>query len=205
MWMNLKKRIWKSKELFVIIPITTGILLGMRFLGFLQPLELSIYDLFFQWRPLEAVDKRIVIVEIKESDIQKFGYPITDDLLANLIREIQKQKPRVIGLDIYRDLPVPNKYGSGYQELVQVFQSTPNLIGIRKVVANQGGSSVAAPPVLQQLNQVAANDFPLDRDGKIRRAIISLKDEQDEQKRTVSSLSALLAVRYLKQENIFKY
>jgi len=202
MWMNLKKRIWKSKELFVIIPITTGILLGMRFLGFLQPLELSIYDLFFQWRPLEAVDKRIVIVEIKESDIQKFGYPITDDLLANLIREIQKQKPRVIGLDIYRDLPVPNKYGSGYQELVQVFQSTPNLIGIRKVVVNQGGSSVAAPPVLQQLNQVAANDFPLDRDGKIRRAIISLKDEQDEQKRTVSSLSALLAVRYLKQENI---
>ncbi|MBD2175317.1 CHASE2 domain-containing protein [Pseudanabaena sp. FACHB-1998] len=199
MWINLKKRIWKCKEFFAIIPITTGILLGIRFLGVLQPLELSIYDLFFQWRPHEPRDNRIVLVSINESDIKKFGYPITDDTLAKLLNVIREQQPRAIGLDIYRDLPVPKEYGSEYQELVKVFKSTPNLIGIRKVIANREGSSVAAPPVLEELNQVAANDFPPDRDGKIRRVLISLKDGQG---KAVPSLSASLALQYLKQENI---
>jgi len=199
MWINLSKRIWKRKELFVIIPITTGILLGIRFLGLLQPLELSIYDLFFQWRPSEPIDERIVIVAIDEADIQKFGYPIADHTLTKLLNVIKQQQPRVIGLDIYRDLPVPKTYGSEYQELVKVFESTPNLIGIRKVIVNREGSGVAAPPTLEKLNQVAANDFPPDLDGKIRRVLLSLKDNQG---KTIPSLSAALAIQYLKKENL---
>ena len=199
MWINLKKRIWKCKDFFVIIPITTGILLGIRFLGLLQPLELSIYDLFFQWRPREPIDERIVIVGIDEADIQKFGYPIADDTLTKLLNVIKQQQPRVIGLDIYRDLPVPKTYGSEYQELVKLFESTPNLIGIRKVIANREGAGVAASPILEKLNQVAANDLLPDRDGKIRRVLLSLKDQQG---KTVTSLSAALALQYLKKENI---
>jgi adenylate cyclase len=37
-------------------------------------------------------------------------------------------QPRAIGLDIYRDLPVE----PGHEKLVQVFKSTPNLIGNSK-------------------------------------------------------------------------
>ncbi len=199
MWRNLKKRIWKCKEFFVIIPVTTGILLGIRFMGLLQPLELAFYDLFFQWRPPEPVDDRIVIVAISESDIQNLGYPISDETLTKLLNSIKQQQPRVIGLDIYRDLPVPKTYGATYQELVKVFESTPNLIGIRKVIANREGSGVAASPILEQRNQVAANDFPPDNDGKIRRVLLSLKDQQG---KTVTSLSAALALQYLQKENI---
>jgi len=199
MWSNLKKRILQCKEFFVILPITTGILLGIRFMGLLQPLELAFYDLFFQWRPSEPVDDRIVIVAISESDIQKFGYPIADETLTKLLTLIKQQQPRVIGLDIYRDLPVPKTYGAAYQELVKVFESTPNLIGIRKVITNREGSGVAASPILEQRNQVAANDFPPDNDGKIRRVLLSLKDQQG---KTITSLSAALALQYLRKENI---
>ncbi|ELS33363.1 MULTISPECIES: CHASE2 domain-containing protein [Pseudanabaena] len=195
----LKKSIWKYKELCVIIPMTTGILLGIRFLGLLQPLELSLYDLFFQWRPLEPIDNRIVIVAINESDIQKFGYPIDDDTLVNLLKAVKQQEPRVIGLDLYRDLPVPKKNNSGYQELLSIYTSTPNLVGIRKAIANREGDGVAASPILEKLNQVAANDLPPDRDGKIRRVLLSLKDKQG---KTITSLSAALALQYLKTENI---
>ncbi len=199
MWINLKKQIWKWRGVFVVVPATTGILLGLRFAGILQPLELAVYDLFFQWRPSEVIDERIVIVAINESDIQKFGSPIADETLAKLLTLIKKQQPRVIGLDIYRDLPVPKQYGSGYQDLVAVFASTPNLIGIRKVIVNQDGSGVAASPILEKLNQVAANDFLPDGDGKIRRILLSLKDKQG---KTITSLSAALAIQYLKKENI---
>ncbi|BBC27178.1 adenylate cyclase (plasmid) [Pseudanabaena sp. ABRG5-3] len=199
MWINLKKRIWKCKECCVIIPMTTGMLLGLRLMGIFQPLELSTYDLFFQWRPIEPIDERIVIVAINEADIQKFGYPIDDETLTKALNLIKQQQPRVIGLDIYRDLPVPKIAGAKYQELVKVFKSTPNLIGIRKVIANREGGGVDASPILEQLNQVAANDFPPDNDGKIRRVLLSLKDPQG---KTITSLSAALAIKYLKKENI---
>ncbi|WP_103667961.1 CHASE2 domain-containing protein [Pseudanabaena sp. BC1403] len=199
MWINLKKIIWKLRGVLIVVPATTGILLGMRFVGIFQPLELAVYDLFFQWRPSESIDERIVIVAINESDIQKFGSPISDETLAKLLNLIRKQQPRVIGLDIYRDLPVPKQYGSEYQQLVNIFTSTPNLIGIRKVIINQDGSDVAASPILEKLNQVAANDFLPDGDGKIRRILLSLKDKHG---KTITSLSAALALEYLKKENV---
>jgi CHASE2 domain-containing sensor protein/nitrogen-specific signal transduction histidine kinase len=199
MWINLKKIIWKFRGVLVVVPATTGILLGLRFVGVLQPLELAAYDLFFQWRPSEAIDDRIVIVAINEPDIQRFGSPIPDATLTNLLNLIKQQQPRVIGLDIYRDLPVPKQGGSEYQQLVNIFASTPNLIGIRKVIANKDGSDVAASPILEELKQVAANDFLPDGDGKIRRILLSLKDKQG---KTITSLSASLAIQYLKKENI---
>ncbi len=40
-----------------------------------------------------------------------------------------------------------------------------------------GIPSVAPPPKLKQLGQVAANDILLDADGKLRRGLLSLPDK----------------------------
>jgi adenylate cyclase len=197
MWSNLKKRLWKWRGVFIVVPATVGVLLGIRFAGLLQPLELAAYDLFFQLRPSEKNDEHIVIVEINESDVQKYNSPISDATLSKLIHLIKQQQPTVIGLDLYRDLPVPFEPGAGYQELTKIFESTPNLIGIRTVVGYRYG--VAPPPILEKLGRVGANDLPPDTDGKIRRALLSLKDNQG---KTVQSLSVLLATAYLKPKNI---
>ncbi|MFP4102990.1 CHASE2 domain-containing protein [Coleofasciculus sp.] len=138
----------------------------------MQTFEWTFYDQFFRLRPREAVDPRIVVVTIDESDITQIGtWPIPDAVLAQLLRKINAQKPRAIGLDLYRDLPVE----PGHQELVEVFQTTPNLIGVEKFI----GETVAPPPTLKQLAQVAMTDVVLDADGKIRRGLLSVQLEDD--------------------------
>ncbi|HEY9707878.1 MAG TPA: CHASE2 domain-containing protein, partial [Oculatellaceae cyanobacterium] len=100
-------------------------------------------------------------------------------------------KPTAIGLDLYRDLPVE----PGYQELVELFKTTPNLFGIEKVV----GSKVAPPPVLAQLGQVALADQVLDGDGKVRRALLSVRSSNA---KLHFNLGLRLALSYLKVEGI---
>lgn len=91
---------------------------------------------------------------------------------------------------MYRDLPVE----PGHQVLVEMFQSTPNLIGIEKVV----GSRVAPPPSLSQLEQVGFVDVVLDADGKIRRGLMTVQL----QNKLHLSLGLQLALRYLESEGI---
>jgi CHASE2 domain-containing sensor protein len=165
-------------------------LLVLRSLGLLQGLELNLFDQFVRWRPLEPSDRRIVIVAIDEQDITQIGYPIPDKALAQTIQTIQAQEPRVIGLDIYRDLPVE----PGHTDLVQVFQSTPNLFGIEKVLGNR----VAPPPILQQKQQVGFADQVEDADGKVRRALLSVRTENTSQ----YALTVELALNYLATEGL---
>jgi adenylate cyclase len=195
MWANLGKRIWQWRGVLVTAPSIATLLIGLRCIGLLQPLELVTLDQFFQLRPQEAVDSRIAIVEVNENDVRKVKWPISDAKFAELLSLIKQQKPRVIGLDIYRDLPVE----PGHKELVKVFQTTPNLIGIEKAVGNGSGSTVNPPPALKELGQVAANDFILDADGSLRRNLLSIQDNNGE---TILGLGAMLAVSYLEAQGI---
>jgi adenylate cyclase len=195
MWAKLRQQIWQWRGVLVAAPSVTGLLIGLRLAGLLQALELATLDQFFRLRPQEPVDPRIVIVEINEADVQKAGqWPMSDAKLAKLLETLKQQKPRAIGLDLYRDLAVE----PGHQELVKVFASTPNLIGIQKVVGNSSGSAVN-PPLTLKLEQIAANDLVVDTDGKLRRSLLSLKDKSG---KTLSSLGVALALTYLEAEKI---
>jgi adenylate cyclase len=196
MWATLRRLLWQWRGVLIAAPSVAGLVIGLRYAGLLQAIELATLDQFFQLRPLEAVDQRIVIVEINEADIQKVGkWPMSDAMLAKLLETLKQQKPRAIGLDLYRDLPVE----PGYQELVKVFESTPNLIGIQKVVGDSSGLAVNPPPILSKLDQVGANDLIVDNDGKLRRNLLSLKDKSGQ---TIPSFGTALALKYLEAENI---
>ena len=196
MWAKLRQFLWQWRGVLIAAPSVAGLLIGLRCAGLLQSLELAALDQFFRLRPTEAVDQRIVIVEVTEADIQKAGkWPMPDAKLAKLLETLKQQKPRAIGLDLYRDLPVE----PGHRELVNVFESTPNLIGIQKVVGNSSGLAVNPPPTLSKLGQVGANDFVVDTDGKIRRSLLTLKDKSG---KTITSFGAALALTYLGNEGI---
>jgi adenylate cyclase len=165
-------------------------LLLFRSLGLLQGLELNGFDQLVRWQPLEPIDQRIVLVAIDEQDITQVGHPTSDRILAQALQTIQSQKPRVVGLDIYRDLPVE----PGHADLMQVFQSTPNLFGIEKVLGNR----VAPPPVLQEKQQVGFADQVEDADGKVRRALLAAGSEDAPQ----YSLAVQLALQYLAAEGV---
>ncbi|MBD1944567.1 PAS domain S-box protein [Coleofasciculus sp. FACHB-712] len=189
---KLKNQVRQWRGLLITAPIVACTVIATSSLGVLQIFDLAILDQFFRWRPREPIDPRIVIITIDESDIEKVGrWPISDALLAEAIAKLKVQQPRAIGLDIYRDLPVP----PGHQALVKVFESTPNLVGVEKAV----GNPVAPPPALNRLNQVGLADLVLDADGKVRRGLLSIRTSDG---KTHLSLGAKLALMYLEKEKI---
>ncbi|MCT7979050.1 CHASE2 domain-containing protein [Laspinema olomoucense] len=193
---KIKQVLWEWRGVFITAPTVALLTIALRSLGVLQLLEWATLDLFFRWRPIEPTDSRIVIVAISESDIQRTQtWPISDQVLAQLLETIKSQQPAAIGLDIYRDLPVE----PGHDRLLEVFASTPNLIGIQKVTGDAYGDSVEPPAQLSELGQVGAADILLDQDGKVRRILLSVKDRDD---KTVYSFAVKLALEYLKPQGI---
>jgi CHASE2 domain-containing sensor protein len=164
----------------------------LRFSGLLQGLEWNLLDQFFCWRSLEPPDARIAIVTIDESDLTKVGqWPISDRILAQTIAKIKAQNPRAIGLDLYRNLPVE----PGHTDLVKLFQSTPNLFGIEKVIEPR----IVPPPTLNQRHQVGFTDQVVDADSKVRRALLSVSLSDSDVR---YSLAVKLALHYLKAEGV---
>ncbi len=196
MWRTVKAHLWRWRGIIITAPTVAGAIIGLRTLGWLQSPELMMLDQFYRWRPAEPIDDRVVLVTITERDIQNVGtWPMPDRTLATVITQLKQQKPRAIGLDLYRDLP----QAPGHAELVKVFESTPNLIGIQKVTGKTIGSTVNPPPALKKAGQVGANDLVSDIDGKVRRNLLSVRDPQ---KHTILSLAVQLSLLYLKAEQI---
>jgi adenylate cyclase len=196
MWASLRKQLWKSRTVWITAPSAAGIVILLRLLGWLQPFEWMALDRAFLLRPVEPPDSRIVIVSIDDQDIKKLGHwPLKDAELAKLLERVKQQKPRAIGLDLYRDLPVE----PGHQNLVEIFKTTPNLIGIEK----KGGAKdipVAPPEALAKLGQVASNDILQDGDNRIRRGFLYWTDNETQE--YLESLGLRLALIYLEVEGI---
>jgi adenylate cyclase len=195
-WNQLKESLWSSRGIWITAPTITGLVILIRFLGLLQAWEWSLFDQYMRFRPLEATDPRVAIVGIDEDDVHELGTAnLSDQVYADLIKKLRVQNPRAIGLDIYRDLPE----NPGHEALLEVFETTPNLVGIEKVAGEQGRETVAPPPILKEKGQVGANDLVVDADGTIRRGLIYLANDEGE---TVYSFGLHLALRYLNEEGI---
>ncbi len=171
--------------------IVTLAILGVRWSGVLQTLEWNLLDQFFRWQPLTLPDDRIAIITIDEQDLKQIGQPIPDRIFAQALTTLKAQQPQAIGLDLYRDLPVE----PGHSELAKLFQSTPNLFGVEKVIKPQ----IAASPILQQRNQVGFADQIVDADGKVRRALLTVNLSDSDLRQ---SLASTLALHYLKEKGI---
>jgi adenylate cyclase len=178
-------------------PTIASILIALRLMGWLQPIEWMALDQFFRMRTRETMDERVVIVGISESDLQALDrYPIDDKTLANLINDIKQHQPRAIGLDLFRDFPVE----PGNRELMQVFKTTPNLIGIEKRSGNRDRGSVNPSQTLKALGQTSSNNILIDGDGKLRRGLLYWTTPDGSE--SLESLGLRLALIYLEKEGI---
>ena len=197
--MNIAQKIWDTP------PFARGVIGALVFAGvflisrsgYLQPLELWSYDGWLRLRPalsLSSAQTRIALITISEEDIQELGqWPISDAILAAALRRIEEHQPRAIGIDIYRDVPVP----PGHEELETIFSHHSNIVATMKFGGGSKGG-VAAPPVLKDTEQVGFNDVVVDPGGTVHRGLLFLDDGDS----VAYSFALRLALQYLEKEGI---
>jgi adenylate cyclase len=164
--------------------------------GALEPLDLIAYDTGVRVRAANGgVEDRVVVVSITETDIARFGWPISDGVLAEMLEKLGQAKPRTIGIDIYRDQPV----APGTDRLKALMDEQRNLVWGYLFEASQG-YNIRPPESMQSEGRKGFVDVPADPDGVVRRAILFMHDAQDQ---SHTSLPTALAFRYLETLGIF--
>lgn len=194
MWRKVQTFIRRTRSVLIITPSVALSIMAGQAVGLFNLPEWQIRDAWVRQRSQQQLADEIVIVTIDEKDIQSVGkWPIPDLELAQLLAKIQAQRPRSIGLDLYRDLPE----GKGHEQLVRIFQTTPNLIGVEKVI----GERVKPPPELRKRDQVGLADLVLDGDRHVRRALLTAEDPA-EAGTIKAGLATRVALQYLEVEGV---
>ncbi|MCL1463895.1 CHASE2 domain-containing protein [Argonema galeatum] len=188
----------KLQTVFIASFIVTSLVMGVRSIGWLQSWELQAYDAMMRMRPSEPPDPRLLIVGADKEDIDKYNYPLRDGTLAKVIDKLQQHQPIAIGLDIYRNLPVP----PGYAAMIAHFQQNKRLIAVCKYKANE--ESVDPPPKIP-VEQIGFSNLPLDEYNIVRRYFLSRSPNtisDFESCKTNYSFGFQLAYRYLYAKKI---
>src|SRR5262249_56931687 len=92
---------------FTVANLVGLLLVPLREAGWLQGLELSWYDTLVTFFAGSQQSDRVVLVVTTEADINRFGYPIRDNDLAAVLTRVFAGGPKAVGVDLYRDLPMP--------------------------------------------------------------------------------------------------
>jgi CHASE2 domain-containing sensor protein len=189
---QLKSRRYSSLLASVAV---TVLVMGVRSLGLLQPLELKTFDQLMQLRPAEKRDERLLIVQVTQEDIERLEdkFPLTDSMMLRLLKKLDKYNPQVVGLDIYRD----RVEGKGRAELIQYLQHSNHIVPVCKYPDDQINSAIPPPPGISE-KQVGFVDVVDDPDYIIRRHLLSAEPLDPSRCNSEYALSTQLAYRYLK-------
>ncbi len=172
----------------------------IRSMGGLQPLELAMYDQFMRSRPIEPPDPRLLVVTVTDQDIQNQGSEprrgsLSDRTLNKLLKALTAANPRAIGLDVYRDFP------TDLPPLAQQLQND-RLISICKRPDPKDNPTGILPPPEMPETQIGFSDFVQDREGTLRRHLLSMNPNPTSHCTAAYAFSTQLALRYFADDNI---
>jgi adenylate cyclase len=173
--------------------VIVAVIILVRGYGWLQPLELLIYDaLRVAWAGNEP-SNRILLIGGTEKDIQRYDWPLKDGDLAALLERIAGWKPRVIGVDLYRDIPQP----PGTEWLRAVLARHKEIVWAFKL---QEGAKRGIPPpeALRGTDRAVLADVLTDSGSVIRRALLYADDGVD----NYTGMGMALGLGYLAGDHI---
>jgi CHASE2 domain-containing sensor protein len=173
------------RTVFLASVAVTSLVMGTRYVGILEPLELQAYDYLIRQRPPELIDERILVVEVTKEDIAEHQYPLEDATVAQLLQKLKQYKPRALGLDMHRY----QSRGAGRNDLISRFEQNQNFFTV--CASGSSDSNYAPPPEFseQQLrNQVGFSDLVVDssnlKDRRIRGDLV-VGEQPEDTSRTV--------------------
>ncbi|WP_432811244.1 CHASE2 domain-containing protein [Pantanalinema sp. GBBB05] len=185
--------------------LVTGLMMGLRWLGTWQTWELQAFNHLMQQLPTEPADDRLLLIGVDEEDLRRYGHPLPDAVLTQLLAKLQRYQPAAIGLDIIRDRPV----GTGYQRFTTHLKQQQNLITICAFDPQSGGG-IAAPPQVPEAQLGFVDLYPDDlqtnrQDYTVRRYLLSRTANPiavPSRCRTPYSLAWQLTYEYLSRHQI---
>jgi adenylate cyclase len=200
-----RKSRWKFSPRTVSLLIVILVFLAVVYvqqLGWLQFLEFKVYDFLIRQQPKAATSDPIVLVEMTEDDIHSpsLDYPVHDDKLAQLLRNLVTARPAAIGLDIWRDIPVP-KNGTGLDQFNEVLQAHSNIVAIFTLAGINPPAILGSNPDRIAFNDNCVLDVEVDHTApKIRRSM--LYGQKGDETQTFEALPLRLALLYLEPRGI---
>ncbi|MBF2009691.1 MAG: CHASE2 domain-containing protein [Chlorogloeopsis fritschii C42_A2020_084] len=199
---GVKNRIGFSLMLLVSVAMT-GLLMGARYLGILQPFELQAFDQLLRLRPREKPDSRLLVVSITEEDVQARSHEqgrgsLSDKALTQLLEKLEVYQPQVIGLDIYRDYAADKNY----PQLAKQMRHSDRFVAVCRVSNPEMGTSGVAPPPEVSTDRLGFSNILLDVDNVVRRHYLALTPPPSSPCHASYAFSVQLALRYLYSKGI---
>ncbi|HYE52279.1 MAG TPA: adenylate/guanylate cyclase domain-containing protein [Azospirillaceae bacterium] len=136
--------------------------------GWLEPAELAVHDRGVILRAAEsAPDGRFLVVGATEADLERFGFPLSDAVLARAAAKLRAAGALAVAIDVIRDRPVE----PGADELAALLASDPAILWVylSRGAAHRG---VAPPAALRGTDRVGFGDMPVDARGVVRRMLL---------------------------------
>mgnify|MGYP000148812867 CR=1 FL=1 len=199
-----KWRGWQSVIFSSIL--TTSLVMGVRYMSWLERWELSAFDWLMRMRPGELIDPRILVIEITEDDLNKYvgnkyeKQILRDATLATLIQKLEKYKPLAIGLDLHRYQPRP----PGRKDLITILQQNQNILTV--CAYSSSDPNYAPLPELKDRvkEKFGFSDLDNDDNGIVRRQVLSYDPSKTSYSSTCTtpySFSFYLAKRFLQAQS----
>jgi len=206
---------------FVLIlsALATSLVVGARYLGWLQPCELWAFDQLQRMRPEEPQDRRILVVGITDDDFHLTAEldqgehdkksSLSDRALALILRKLEQNKARAIGLDIYHDFrtrSIPIIIGRKKNQdvtisLSEFMRQDNKLFAICKAIdPTTSNLGISAPDEIPS-NRRDFSDIQLDPSDILRRHLLEMKPRAGSPCKAEMSLSLNLALYYLETHN----
>lgn len=182
--------------------VTTALLMGVRYFGLLQSWELMAFDHLLRLRPQEQPDTRILVIEITEADVQAQSSnrrgSLSDEALDQLFTKLEAYKPRLIGLDIYRDYAVQ----PAYSKLAERMKNSDRFVAVCQVSNPQTHKPGIKPPPEVAADALGFSDIAIDADHVVRRHLLALTPPPTSPCTTPYAFNVQLALRYLYAKGI---
>ncbi len=147
---------------------------GLQHQGALDEPELLFYDLAQSLAKTPQKSSDICLIGATDEDLNKYGWPLPDGILAQALETLVKSKAAAVGVDLYRDKPI----GAGAEQLNAVLLAGSNIVFAHKL-SSRNAPPIAPPAVLRNTDKVGFADLAVDGSEMVRRALL-FADEGEE-------------------------
>jgi CHASE2 domain-containing sensor protein/predicted Ser/Thr protein kinase len=188
---NSKSKSWLQMILVTSVGVT-ALIWGVRELRWLQPWEMRVYDQMLRSRPVQASDRRILLVKITGDDLKREKWTPSDRTINQLLKKIESYQPRIVGLYLFQ--PEHKNFAANLQNQNNIVSTCS--------FSSLGKDEIPPPPNFPIDNVGFSNVVADNENDQILRRSLLFVHSPDNKCTTSFAFGALIAINYLEKQGI---